>query len=90
MNDVDLYIKSGLPKLRVCPKCKKAWLFGERRNGEKTGRFKINCKCDYAYKNSNWCKGKENAINNWNNRLEHRLYNWLKDRFRKIKSKFKL
>ncbi len=75
--------KCKLPYLRICPKCKTAWLFGERENGVKTDRFKINCNCNYAYKNSEWCVGRTNAIKNWNKKMRFRLFTLIRNKFKK-------
>lgn len=59
-------------KLKPCPKCNKSWLYvsdGDYYSDYESKGYRVNCSCGYAWKAISWQKTEQEAIQEWNRRV---------------------
>lgn len=55
--------------MKKCPICDTAWIYasvGDYGSGYDSKGYKINCRCGYAWKHTDWKKTMEEVFKNWN------------------------
>ena len=56
-------------ELNKCPRCNDIWFYvsdGDYYSGYEAEGIRVQCKCGFAWKNSNWEKTREIAQQKWN------------------------
>lgn len=64
-------MKSMMNKLKPCPYCKTIWIcasVGDYGSDYEEHRYRVECRCGFAWKTITWRKTKQEAIEAWNRR----------------------
>lgn len=63
-----------MTELKTCPYCGDAWLYvsdGNYNSGYESFGYRVKCECGFAWRAVPWCKTEEEAVNEWNRRVDN-------------------